>query len=121
MSCITSNIYDICVSQNASFELNFKLYDDTGSSSLDITSWSVEAAIKDSVESPTPLMFFTTSIDSYVSASINLFLGAGSTWALSGSARYVYDVIAHNPTATPPETYRLLQGKVSINKGVTAP
>lgn len=122
MSCTITNNYDICITQNATFQLNFKLYDDSGSASLNATSWSFTGSIKSAYDSPAAIMNFTTSVLSYATASINLYLGAENTWQLGTSgSKFYYDVIAYNPTATPVETYRLMQGKVSINKGVTEP
>lgn len=122
MSCTITNSYDICVTQNATFRLNFQLFDDTGSGSLDVTGWSFTASVKEQYTDLSPILYFTSSVISYTTASINLYLSADDTWRLGVSGtKFVYDVIGNNPTASPPETYRLMQGKVSINKGVTEP
>jgi hypothetical protein len=121
MACEPTNIYDLCIQQNASFNLIFSLKDDDGSSSIDVTGWSFTGSINDQkggVDQSIP--FFTMSVVSAVSGTIAMRLGAASTWQLT-QPRYYYDVIGYNPTVSPPETLRLMQGKVNVNLGVTEP
>lgn len=122
MSCTITNNYDICITQNATFEMNFRLYDDSGVVPLDVTGWMFTGSIKEQYTDVSSVMAFTMSVDSYTTASINVNLGAENTWQLGVTgSKFLYDIIANNPTVSPPETYRLMQGKVSINKGVTEP
>lgn len=122
MSCTVTNNYDICVTQNASFEMNFSLYDDSGTGSLDVTGWSFTGSIKQAFDDPSQVMAFTMSVVSFTTASVDTYLGAENTWQLGVTgSKFVYDIIANNPTVSPPETYRLMQGKISVNRGVTEP
>lgn len=120
MTCELSNIYDICILQNQTFELPFQLYTDNGVTPINITNWSFTGSIKTQFSDVTPQLFFTASIVDLVSGSIRLYIGSETTWTLEGS-KYVYDVIGNNHNITPVETLRLMQGKVSVKPGVTAP
>lgn len=111
---------DFCIQQNASFAQNFQLFDDNGSSSLDVSGCSFTGSIRSSYTDPAVVMFFTMSVASYTTASINMYLGADSTWALS-QKKYVYDVLMYNGNLTPPVTTRLLSGKLAVSPGVTVP
>ena len=121
MSCELQNVYDICILQNQTFDLPFILLDDDGLTPIDITGWTFTGSIKQSYSDVTPLVFFTSSIVSVPSASILMHLPAESTWGLN-SKKYVYDIISNDPSGTlGSETLRLMQGKVSVNLGVTEP
>ena len=120
MSCTSTNVLDLCIQPNASFELDFRLLQDDGITPINITSWSFTGSIKESFPQQTASLYFTMSLVSVESASLRMLLGAADTWRLTGS-RYVYDLLADNPLAVPPETYRLMQGKISAKPGVTAP
>jgi hypothetical protein len=120
MACELNNIYDICILQNQTFELPFQLYNDNGVTPINISGWSFTGSIKSQFTDPVPALFFTASVINAVSGSIRLYLGAETTWALTGS-KYVYDVIGNNSNVTPVETLRLMQGKVSVRPGVTEP
>lgn len=118
MSCELPT-YDICILQNQTFNLPLTFRNDDGSP-IDISAWSFTGSIKEKFTDPVPAFFFTASILDAVSGSIKLYLSADTTWQITGS-RYVYDLIGTNTGSTPPETLRLLQGKVSIKPGVTEP
>lgn len=121
MSCELQNVYDICVLQNQTFELPLTLLDDDGLTPINITGWAFTGSIKQTYADTVPLVYFTASIVSVPSASIKLYLPAESTWGLD-TKKYVYDVIANNPSGSMGvETLRLMQGKVSVNLGVTEP
>lgn len=120
MSCELNNVYDICVLQNQTFELPFTLYDDDGTTPLDITNWTFTGSIKQQFTDSAPLTYFTSSVISVASASIKLYLSSEQTWILNNS-KYVYDVISNNPNTSPATTLRLIQGKVSVKPGVTEP
>ena len=110
-------VYNIEINQNASFKLAVQLTD-SASQPLNITSWSFSGSIKETTASPDPsLMFFNIAAD--VSSSIiTLSLLPSQTTLLTKTA-YVYDVIATNLDPAPDEVYRILQGKVKVNPGVT--
>ena len=120
MSCQVNNVYDICILQNQTFELPFTLYQNDGVTPIDLTNWSFTGSIRPQFGDPNVTMFFTSSIVDAPSGSIKLYIGATDTWQLT-APRYVYDVIANNANVTPTETLRMLQGKVSVNFGVTRP
>jgi hypothetical protein len=120
MSCVLSNIYDICILQNQTFELPFQMYDDNGVTPINLTGWSFTGSIKSTFTDATPALIFTSSILDSVSGSVKLYLSAETTWQLT-NPKYVYDVIGNNSNITPTETLRLMQGKVSVKPGVTEP
>jgi hypothetical protein len=115
----TDNKLNIVVEQNATFKLTLQLTDeDNNNTPIDTLGWTYTGSLRETYDTA-PVMFFTMS--AYPSASmVTAFLTDNQTWMLSGSV-YYYDIIAHNPVATPPETYRLLQGRVTVNRGVTQP
>jgi hypothetical protein len=120
MACELNNIYDICVLQNQTFELPFQLYKDDGITPINISGWSFTGSIKSQFTDFVPALFFTASVINASSGSVKLYLGADTTWILTGS-KYVYDVIGNNTNVVPVETLRLMQGKVSVRPGVTEP
>jgi hypothetical protein len=120
MSCELTNIYDICVLQNQTFELPFQMYDDNGITPINVTNWSFTGSIKSAFTDATVATTFTASVVDASSGSIKLYLSADQTWALTES-KYVYDVIANNDNVTPTSTLRIIQGKVSVKPGVTRP
>lgn len=120
MACELENIYDICILQNQTFQMLFQLYNDDGVTPINITNWTFTSAIRTQYGESTPPTFFTVSVLDAFSGSLRLYLAAQSTWDLTNS-RYFYDVIGTNNNVSPPETLRLLQGKVKILPGVTEP
>lgn len=120
MSCELTNIYDICVLQNQTFELPFQMYDDDGVTPINVTNWSFTGSIKPTFLDPSVATTFTASIVDAASGSIKLYLSSAQTWALT-EPKYVYDVIANNLNDTPTTTLRIIQGKVSVKPGVTRP
>jgi hypothetical protein len=116
MSCATTD-YELCIKQFASFKLNLTFQDATGSY-LDISSWQISGSIKEKYKSPTSTIDFSVETISLPSASINLNLSPSQT-ALLIKPLYVYDVIAHVSSSSPPETIRLLEGQVTVDPGVT--
>lgn len=113
------NSLNLIIQQNASFKLDLALTDqDNNNQPIDVSSWSVTGSIRPDYDAP-PIMFFSMSL--YPTGSVvRAFLTDQQTWTLSGSL-YFYDIIAHNPTPAPPETYRLLSGRVAVSRGVTQP
>ena len=118
--CVYTNVYDLCIQQNASYDNGLYILQDDAITPVNITSWSFTGSIKENYTDTVPVLYFTTSVISVASASLRLMLGAEDTWKLTGS-RYVYDLISYNPTINPPETLRLMQGKVHVKSGVTMP
>lgn len=108
--------YDIEVNQFATFKLPLSFTDATGIP-LDISAWSFTGSIRPTFTDP-PLMNFTISVISLASASIMLRLDPSQTSQLE-NPKYLYDVIAYNVTPNPDEVYRMIEGKVKVNPGVT--
>ena len=113
--------FDIHVNQNASFKMNFKLTDAEGDP-LDISNWSFTGSIKVTHEEPDPpLLMFTSSVADPLDpelSTVSLRLSAIQTELLD-QRRYVYDVIAVDPNGDVPNVYRILEGGVRVNPGVT--
>ena len=123
MSCNEDpNEFDITIDQNASYDFSFNLFEDDNVTPINIVSWSFTGSIKEQYSDPTPILYFSSSVRDVISGSVDISLTAANTWGLglSGS-RFVYDLIANNPLTSPVTTYRLLQGKVRIDPGVTQP
>lgn len=94
------------------------LTDDTGSF-LNITSWSFTGSIRVEQDDTKPdIANFTILIVSPESASLAISLPPVSSSLLS-EKKYFYDIIATNIIPTPPDVYRLVQGKISTNAAVT--
>lgn len=123
MSCDSSpsNKVNITVEQNASYILSLDLRQDDGVTPVNITGWNLTGSIRESYDSVLPTTFFTMSVLDVVSGSISARLSAEQTWGLSGSEGYYYDIIANNTGSAPLDTFRLLYGRVKINRGVTEP
>jgi len=113
---MTQPIYDIAVNQNATFKMSFQLTD-SASVPIDITSWSFTGSIKETAQSTTTLATFTASAD-VTQSIVTISLTPFQTNQLTSTA-YVYDIIATNIGPTVDEVYRILQGKVKVNLGVT--
>lgn len=113
---MTQPTYDIGINQNATFKMSFQLTD-SASVKLNIVSWSFTGSIKETPQSLTATTIFTASADvtqSIVTISLPPFWTNQLTQPV-----YVYDIIATNTAAAPAEVYRILQGKVKVNFGVT--
>jgi hypothetical protein len=118
MSCNVK--YDLCVSQNASFDFVFNVLQSDAVTPVSIASWSFTGSVKQTTSDITPVTYFTCSVLSIPSASVKLFLTAQQTWLFT-DPRYVYDVLANDTSTTPTTTYRLLEGNVNVDFGVTPP
>jgi hypothetical protein len=119
MSCELNNVYDICVLQNQTFNLILTFENDDGTPK-DLTHWSFTGSIKQKFSDRAPTMFITSSVISAASGTLRLYISADDTWMLT-SPRYFYDLISNDSSASPPETLRLMQGKVVVKSGVTEP
>lgn len=115
MSCTTAK-YDLCINQFATYKTSLT-FRDADSNYLNIASWSFTASIREDVDS-SPITNFNIDITSLTSASIELRLDPSQTSGLS-SSKYVYDIIATNLSTSPTEIYRLMEGKISVDRGVT--
>lgn len=113
----TSTTLDIYVNQNATFKMSFSLTDSASGTPIDITSWSFSGSVA-TFSDATPITYFTMSVISPSSSSVQMELTPSQTELLT-SSYYYYDVIAANAAPVPPEVYRLLQGKVKVNLGIT--
>lgn len=113
--------FDINVNQNATFKMNFKLTDSSGDP-LDITNWTFTGSIKqDHTQPDPPLLIFTSSVADQNDpelATVTLSLNAIQTELLTERV-YVYDVIGVDPNGGVPLVYRVLQGRVRVDPGVT--
>lgn len=113
-----ANIYDLNIQQNATFDMTMQLTDGSGSY-IDISQWDISGSIKTSFKDATPLVSFNVAVVSAVSGAIELTLTPVQT-SVFVKAQYVYDVIAKNKATVPVTVYRLLQGVVHNDLGVTA-
>jgi len=113
---MTQPIYDIAVNQNATFKMSFQLTD-SASVPINIDSWSFTGSIKETAQSATTIADFTASADT-ASSIVTISLTPFQTNQFNSTA-YVYDIIATNIAPTVDEVYRILQGKVKVNLGVT--
>lgn len=113
---MTQPIYDIAVNQNATFKMSFQLTD-SASVPISMLSWSFTGSIKATPQDITPLLMFTTSVD-VTQSIVTISLIPFQTNQLTTTS-YVYDIIATNIAPTINEVYRILQGKVKVNLGIT--
>jgi len=116
MACEYPTI-DLCVLQNATFDTTLQLTDQSGSA-IDITSWSFSGSIKESVASPVEVTHFSCSVTSVPNATVRITLTPYQS-ALLTRKKYVYDIIATNMAVTPLEVYRIIEGQVNVDLGVT--
>ena len=92
--------------------------DKTGSA-INITNWSFTGSIRNTFTQPDPpITTFNLVIADYTSSMVTVGLLPTQT-ALCTQKKYVYDIIATNIGPNPPEVYRILEGKVLVNLGVT--
>jgi hypothetical protein len=114
----TAGQHNITVNQYSTFKETIMLTT-SGSVPLTIVSWSFTGSIRSSFESPTSSnIYFTMSVDSVPSAIVTFSLPPWETARLS-QKKYFYDIIATNVSPNPDEIYRLLEGKVMVNQGIT--
>ena len=118
MTC-TPATYDICILQNTTYRLGMILTDDSGSF-VDITNWSFTGSIRENQNDTLPdIANFDITIVDPASASLSIALYPASS-SLLDKKKYYYDIIATNITPSPPDVYRLVQGKISVNSAVTS-
>jgi hypothetical protein len=114
----TPATYDLTVLQYATFKMTLALSDASGSA-IDVSGWTFEAEVK---EKPgvvgEGVATMTVEVASATDGQLSINLPATETAKLI-KPKYFYDIIAKNAATTPTEVYRLLQGKVSVNLGVT--
>ena len=138
---------DLTINQNASFKFSFVLSLENNTP-IDISNWQFRSSIKENVTDPDPpvLRFICVgtnsdlydpnnpiSLESASLSTVEIKLSADQTELLT-QRRYVYDVIGvdtgetipstgsvdeNNPVATAPIVYRVLQGKIMVDFGVT--
>lgn len=113
---MTQPIYDIAINQNATFKMSFQLTDTTGSA-ININAWAFSGSIKETAQSTTAMAEFTASAD-VTQSIVTISLMPVQTELLTQTS-YVYDIIATNTGSAIPEVYRILQGKVKVNLGIT--
>jgi hypothetical protein len=110
--------YDITLNQYATFKMSFQITDNSGSA-VDITNWSFTGSIRDSFTLPDPpITTLNIVIVDYSSSMVNVGLLPTQS-ALLTKKKFVYDIIATNVGVAPVEVYRILEGKVNVNLGVT--
>ena len=96
----------------------FQMTDATGSA-IDITNWSFTGSIRDTYLTPDPPpATFNIVIADYTSSLVEVGLLPTQSVVLT-KKKYLYDIIATNIGPNPPEVYRILEGKVNVNLGVT--
>jgi hypothetical protein len=111
--------YDVFVEQNATFKMSLTLTNASGSY-LDVTGWTFAGAVKEQANTTLPpSAIFSIAVVSAVSGTIQVTLPASQSAQLT-KPRYSYDIQATNTTTNPPEVYRLIQGKVTVNLAVTS-
>jgi hypothetical protein len=111
-------IYDISLNQYCTYKMNFQITDNSGSV-VDITNWSFTGSIRDSYLTPDPpIATFNIIIADYSSSLVTVGLLPEQSVPLI-KKKYIYDIIATNIGPNPPEVYRILEGKVNVDLGVT--
>jgi hypothetical protein len=106
----TPATYDLTVLQYATFKMTLALSDASGSA-IDVSGWTL-GVVGEGVAT------MTVEVASATDGQLSINLPATETAKLI-KPKYFYDIIAKNAATTPTEVYRLLQGKVSVNLGVT--
>ena len=140
--------YDLTINQNATFVQRFILENENGEPQ-DISNWEFRGSIKQQITDPDPppMRFICVGINSDLYSPsgpadpenptptfLEIKLAASQTEQLT-QRRYVYDIIGidtadsvpsinhpnpNDPTVDPDEVvYRLLEGRVRVNLGVT--
>lgn len=116
--------YDLTINQVASYQFEFVMTDATGNF-INITSWSLCGSIAPNYYEA-PVTQWNFSITSAVSGAVTAYLLPSQSSLLSSSipvpknkAQYVYDILAFNPTVSPPVMTRLFQGNIFVSPGVT--
>lgn len=110
-------VYNLTILQYATYRMSFALTDESGNP-LNITGWTFAAWIKENVAQDLLTVPFTVTILSVPNAHIELDLTSIQTSALT-QKKYVYDVLVTDTTQSPVQVYRILEGKVNIDFGVT--
>lgn len=108
--------YDLNINQRATFQLSLVLTDETGSL-IDITGWSFTGSIKNNYSETASVASFTTSA-SVAQSAVIITMPPSETEKLV-KRRYVYDIIATDIAPNPDEVYRIMEGKVKVDLGVT--
>lgn len=113
---MSAGTYNIDLNQNATFKSTLTITDGSGSY-VDITGWTFKSSIRENFTFDDIVDFTITAI-SPISGTIEMLLPDVSSSVLS-KTRYIYDLIAKNTTVSPTETYRIIQGKVTVSPAVT--
>lgn len=108
--------YNLSVVQKASYRMTLALTDESGSL-VDITNWSFTGSIKETVQSPTAITNFLCE-PNVSQSSVELTLVPEQTTLLNRK-KFFYDVIATAHDKTPIEVYRIIEGIVEVDLGVT--
>lgn len=110
--------FDIIINQFATYKTTIMLKDANGAP-LDIVDWGFTASLRPTHADPiSENVYFTCSVDSIPSASVTLSLPHYVTKTLT-QKKYNWDLLIGNALPDPDEYLRLLEGKVTVNPGIT--
>ena len=105
---------DLVINQKSNFQVTFAVKDE--GVAIDLTDYTVEAKLKPDFTSPdSQTITFDTAVANAAAGTITLDLTATQTAALV-QPRYYYDVVI---TSGDGFKSRIVEGKVTISKGIT--
>lgn len=106
---------ELYIDQGATFNNTLTLTDDVTSANINLTSYSVSAAIKKSYYTTNASANLLCTISDAQNGSITIALSAANT-ALLKAGRYVYDLKITNGSTVS----RIMEGTVFVNPRVTS-
>lgn len=110
---MTSVIYDITIDAGGDFDIRFYWKDDSDTP-IDLTTYSVKMKMKEKYSSSTEIDLTSYVTLGGINGTIDINIPASKTVEITYIAG-VYDLEITNTLGA---TYKLLRGKVFINKGI---
>lgn len=115
--------HNLVIEQGSTFNLNITWQDPEGSP-VDLTGYSIRMQAREDFDSPDPIIDFDSdnlsagqtigTLDA--TGVIDITLADEITAALDFDTKVLYDVVAESAGG---EVYRVVQGKITLKKGVT--
>ena len=110
---IEPGTHNFTIYQGATFELDLQYKDSTGTG-VNMSGYTIAAKLADQTNSSSILATFTTAFTDASTGQFKIKLTATETAALTGGG--LYDVLITEPGG---DKYYILQGRVSLDPGIT--
>lgn len=119
-NAITTNgsVLNLSVKQYASFNMDVQITD-SGSVPVSLVSWSFTGSVKQSYSNANTLVTFSITVLDVTQSVIQCYLGPAETGLLNKRTPYYYDIIGTNISVVPAQVFRIVEGTITADLGVT--